>query len=123
MEKQSRYSYSETVERLSRAITDAGNTIFITIDQARAAEGAGLKLRPTALIVFGNPKAGTPLMEAFPSFALDLPLKMLVWEEGGGTKVAYPEIAALAKSHGIPDDDPRVAGMARALEALSNSVV
>ena len=66
MTKPSRYPYSETIERLSKAIIDGGNTIFATIDQAAAAQTVGLPLRPTTLIIFGNPKGGTPLMDAFP---------------------------------------------------------
>ncbi|MGA9419046.1 MAG: DUF302 domain-containing protein, partial [Candidatus Cybelea sp.] len=66
MTKGSRYSYSETLAKLTKAMTDAGNTIFATIDQAAAAAGVDMTLRPTALIVFGNPKGGTPLMDAFP---------------------------------------------------------
>ncbi len=83
MTKRSRYSYSETTAKLSKAMTDGGNTIFATIDQAAAAARVGLTLRPTTLIIFGNPKGGTPLMEAFPLVALELPLKLLVWEENG----------------------------------------
>lgn len=64
--KVSRFSYGDTIARLLTAITDAGNTVFATIDQAAAATSAGLAMRPTTLIVFGNPKGGTPLMEAFP---------------------------------------------------------
>ena len=70
----SRYAYGETVERLMSAIAAAGTTLFAQIDQSAAAENAGLRLRPTTLLVFGNPKAGTPLMDAFPLAALDLPL-------------------------------------------------
>ena len=89
MTKQSRYSYSETVERLAKAITAGGNTIFATIDQAAAAEASGLALRPTTLVIFGNPKGGTPLMDAFPLVALELPLKLLVWQDDNGVKIAY----------------------------------
>ena len=80
MIKRSRHSYSDTIARLSNEIVEAGNTIFATIDQSAAAVDAGLSLRPTSLIVFGNPKGGTPLMEAFPVIGLELPLKVLVWE-------------------------------------------
>jgi len=109
------------VARLSKAITDAGNTIFATIDQARAAEGVGLKLRPTTLIVFGNPKGGTPLMDAHPLFALELPLKIVVWEDGGKTSVAYASMADVAQRYGI-DGDPRIANMDKALDALTGAI-
>jgi uncharacterized protein (DUF302 family) len=123
MTKPSRYSYSETIGRLSKAITDDGNTIFATIDQAAAAKTAGLSLRPTALIVFGNPKGGTPLMEAFPLVALELPLKLLVWEEGDGVSVAYVAMSEIAARYGVAGMDERIAAMDRALDTLTNMVV
>src|SRR5580692_1761141 len=116
--KPSRYPYSETIERLSKAITDAGNTIFATIDQAAAAKSAGLSLRPTALIIFGNPRGGTPLMDAFPLVALELPLKLLVWEENGSVNVAYMPASEIAARYGIPEMDARVAAIDRAVDAL-----
>ncbi|HTX02396.1 MAG TPA: DUF302 domain-containing protein [Candidatus Acidoferrales bacterium] len=121
MEQESKYGYDETVARLSKAIVDAGNTIFDSIDQAKAAEGVGMKLRPTTLIVFGNPKGGTPLMDAHPLFALELPLKILVWEDAEKTKVAYASMAEVAKRYGI-DGDPRIANMDKALDTLRNAV-
>jgi uncharacterized protein (DUF302 family) len=122
MTKQSRYSYSETVERLSKAITDGGNTIFATIDQAAAAKTVGLALRPTALIIFGNPKGGTPLMDAFPLVALDLPLRLLVWEEDDGVKVAYVPMSEIAARYGTIGMDERIAAMDRAIDTLTNVV-
>ncbi len=122
MTKQSRHSYSETLERLSKAITDGGNTIFATIDQAAAAKTAGLSLRPTALIIFGNPKGGTPLMDAFPLVALELPLKLLVWEEGDGAKVAYVTMSEIAQRYGVTGMDERVAAMDRAIDTLTDTV-
>lgn len=121
MEKKSTYGYAETVARLSKAIVDAGNTIFATIDQAKAAQSAGLTLRPTSLIVFGNPKGGTPLMDANAPFGLELPLKILVWEDGGTTSVAYVSMKEVAKRYGILDD-PRIANMDKALDALTGAI-
>jgi uncharacterized protein (DUF302 family) len=123
MTKPSRYSYSETIGHLSKAITDDGNTIFATIDQAAAAKTAGLSLRPTALIVFGNPKGGTPLMEAFPLVALELPLKLLVWEESDRVRVAYVAMSEIAARYGVAGMDERIAAMDRALDMLTNMVV
>jgi uncharacterized protein (DUF302 family) len=122
MVKQSRSSYAETVAALTKAIADAGNTIFATIDQAAAAKSAGLALRPTTLLIFGNPKGGTPLMDAFPLVALDLPLKLLVWEDGAVVNVAYTPASEIALRYGVPIDDPRLAAMDRALAAISGSV-
>lgn len=120
--KRSRYPYAETVERLSSAVADAGNTIFATIDQAAAARAAGASLRPTTLIVFGNPKGGTPLMDAFPLVGLELPLKLLVWEQDGATSVAYVAMAEIAARYGVTGMDARVAGMDAALAALVATV-
>jgi len=121
--KPSRYPYSETIERLSKAITDAGNTIFATIDQAAAAKSAGLSLRPTALIIFGNPKGGTPLMDAFPLVALELPLKLLVWKEGDDVYVASLAMSEIASRYGVAGMDERISAMDRAVGALINTVV
>jgi uncharacterized protein (DUF302 family) len=121
--KPSRYPYSETIERLSKAITDAGNTIFATIDQAAAAKSAGLSLRPTALIIFGNPKGGTPLMDAFPLVALELPLKLLVWKEGDDVYVASLAMSEIASRYGVAGMDERISAMDRAVDALINTVV
>ncbi len=123
MVKQSRYSYSDTIERLSKAIVDAGNTIFATIDQAQAATNAGLTLRPTSLIIFGNPKGGTPLMDAFPLVALELPLKLLVWEQDGTVNVAYQQMSEIAKQYGVTGRDAQIAAMDHALDALSSTVI
>ena len=120
--KQSRYPYSETIERLSKAVTDGGNTIFATIDQAAAAKSVGLSLRPSALIIFGNPKGGTPLMDAFPLVALELPLKLLVWEVGDNVYVAYVTMSEIAARYGVAGMVERIAAMDRAVDALVNTV-
>jgi uncharacterized protein (DUF302 family) len=122
MTKPSRYPYWETIERLSKAITDEGNTIFATIDQAAAAKTVGLPLRPTTLIIFGNPKGGTPLMDAFPLVGVELPLKLLVWEEDGNVSVAYVTMSEIAARYGVAGMDERIAAMDRAVDALINMV-
>jgi uncharacterized protein (DUF302 family) len=119
----SRYSYRETIERLTAAIADAGNTLFAHIDQSAAAAAAGLTLRPTTLLVFGNPKGGTPLMEAFPLAALDLPLKCIVWEERDAVNVAYVPLSVIAARYGITGKDAVVAAIDRALGALVDRVL
>ena len=95
MTKRSRYAYQATLSMLKERIASGGNTIFAEIDQTAAANEAGLQLRPTTLIVFGNPKGGTPLMDAFPLVALELPLKLLVWEGSNGVEIAYVGLVAL----------------------------
>ena len=122
MTKQSRYSYSETVERLSKAISDAGIKIFDTIDQAAAAAQVGMTLRPTALIIFGNPRAGTPFMQAFPLMALELPLKTIVWEENGTVSVAYTPFTELAARYHVTGMDEAAAKLDVILEKLVSSV-
>jgi uncharacterized protein (DUF302 family) len=78
------YSVTETIDRLEAVLQAKGITIFARIDQQAEAEKVGLSLSPTQLLLFGNPKAGTPLMVAEPTIALDLPLKVLLWEAADG---------------------------------------
>lgn len=123
MTKRSRHSYQATLSLLREGIAAGGNTIFATIDQTAAAQGAGLELRPTTLILFGNPKGGTPLMNAFPLLALDLPLKLLVWEDGDGVKIAYVPMSEIAARYGVVAMEERIDAMDAALEHLTDSVV
>jgi uncharacterized protein (DUF302 family) len=116
---QSAYGFAATIERLRSAIESAGNTVFALIDQAAAAEGAGTALRPTVLLIFGNPKGGTPLMDAWPLAGLELPLKLLIWEEGGVVSVARPRMAPRLGALGVPLGDPHGAAMDAALEKLT----
>ena len=122
MVKQSRYTFPETVSRLHASIEDAGATVFATIDQAAAAQGVGLRLRPTTLIIFGNPKAGTALMDAFPLSALDLPLKFLIWEDAGTVHVAYVTASEIAARFDVTGKDAIIIGLNGALEALSQTI-
>jgi uncharacterized protein (DUF302 family) len=120
--KTSRFSYADTIAALAKAIANAGNTIFATIDQAAAAAGVGLTLRPTTLIVFGNPKGGTGLMAAFPLAALDLPLKLLVWQDDDAVKVAYVPASVIAERYGVTGMDALIANMDHALDTLTDLV-
>ncbi len=122
MTKRSRLSHSETIASLKKTITGAGNTIFTSIDQAAAAKSAGTTLRPTTLILFGNPKAGTPLMDAFPLVGLELPLKLLVWEDNGTVSVAYVPMSEIASRYGITGMDARIEAMDQSLNTLTNTV-
>lgn len=114
----SRFSYSETVRRLTAAIQSAGATLFAHIDQSAAAAGAGLALRPTTLLIYGNPKAGTLLMHAFPLTALDLPLKFLVWEEGGSVSVGYVPVKAILGRYDVTGQAAVAEGLENAVSAL-----
>jgi uncharacterized protein (DUF302 family) len=97
--KVSPWPVDETVTRITDLILARGMTVFATIDQRAAARTVDLDLRETVLILFGNPAAGTPVMDAAPLSALDLPLKLVVWDDGGRTSVSYLKPAALAGRH------------------------
>ena len=119
----SRHSYAETVAAVTQAITSAGNTIFAAIDQSAAARAVGLTLRPTTLILFGKPKGGTPLMQAFPLVALELPLKILIWEDREAVSVAYLRMSEIAERYGVKGMDERIAAMDGALEKLTAAII
>jgi uncharacterized protein (DUF302 family) len=120
--KRSRHSFAETISELQSALQASGNKVFLTIDQSAEASGAGLTLRPTTLIVFGNPKAGTLLMQAEPLVALDLPIKLLIWEEAGAVSVAYTPASELAARYKLAGQGELIAAIDRGLTALANSV-
>lgn len=101
--KNSPWPVAATVERLSGLMTERGMTIFATIDQRAAARSAGLELRETVLIIFGSPAAGTPVMDAQPLAALDLPLKVLIWDDDGHTRVTYLTPAVLAARYALAE--------------------
>ena len=97
------YSVPETADRLENLLLAKGNKIFTRIDQAAEAASVGMTLRPTILLVFGNPKAGTPLMEQFPSLAIDLPLKALIWESSDKTVyLSFTSPDYLRQRHHLP---------------------
>jgi uncharacterized protein (DUF302 family) len=99
----SNYSVDETVRRLQEIIRNKGVAIFALVDHSGEAEKIGMKMRPTKLLIFGSPKAGTPLMLAAPSSALDLPLKLLVWEDAGGKVwISYNSPEYLRARHNFP---------------------
>jgi uncharacterized protein (DUF302 family) len=92
----------ETVDLLESFLSDKGMKIFARIDQAAEAAAVGLELRPTILLLFGNPMAGTPLMVQYPNLALDLPLKALVWEEAGQVHVSFTSPDELRERYKLP---------------------
>src|SRR5882672_5115715 len=99
----SHHSVDETVERLKEILRAKGVTLFALVDHDGEAKRAGMKMRPTRLLVFGSPKAGTPVMLAAPSIAIDLPLKILVWEDAEGRVWAsYNSPTYLQERHGVP---------------------
>ncbi len=99
----SHHSVEQTVERLEAVLHAKGVKVFGLIDHSGEAEKAGMSMRPTKVLIFGNPKAGTPLMVAAPGIAIDLPLKILVWEDADGSvRVSYNSPAYLQARHGVP---------------------
>jgi uncharacterized protein (DUF302 family) len=118
--KATNHSVDETVEKLKGILQAKGVTLFALVDHSGEAEKVGMKMRPTKLLIFGNPKSGTPIMLAAPSAAIDLPLKILVWEDSQGKVWAsYNSPAYLQQRHGIPQDLlPNIA----VVEALASRV-
>jgi uncharacterized protein (DUF302 family) len=116
----SRYSVTETLARLESLVRTKGLTLFCRVDHRGEAEKAGLKMNPSQLVIFGSPKAGTPLLIASPTLAIDLPLKVLVWEDAGGKVwVSYNSPKYLKQRHNIPDDLlPNIAGIGSLLEKV-----
>lgn len=103
--KQSNHSVDETVQKLKETLKAKGVTLFALVDHSGEAEKVGMKMLPTRLLIFGNPKAGTPLMLATPSSAIDLPLKILVWEDAQKKVwVSYNSPEYLQQRHGLPKD-------------------
>ena len=101
----SNHSVDETTEKLRGILAAKGVTLFALIDHSGEAEKAGLKMPPTKLLIFGNPKAGTPVMLAAPSIAIDLPLKILIAEDANGKVwVSYNSPQYLKQRHNVPDD-------------------
>jgi uncharacterized protein (DUF302 family) len=97
------HSVNETMEKLKGILQAKGVTLFAVVDHSGEAEKVGMKMHPTKLLIFGSPKAGTPLMVAAPSIAIDLPLKILVWEDGQGKVwISYNSPEFLRKRHDLP---------------------
>jgi uncharacterized protein (DUF302 family) len=111
----------DTMDRLAAEITARGMTVFARVDHAAGAADAGLSLRPTELLIFGNAKGGTPLMQSDQTIGIDLPLKALVWQDASGrTWLSYNDPGWLAKRHGLGAEvDPAVKAMAAALNAVA----
>jgi uncharacterized protein (DUF302 family) len=111
----------DTMSRLEAAVVARGMTVFARIDHAAGAAAAGLSLRPTELLIFGNAKGGTPLMQSGQAIGIDLPLKALVWQDAAGdTWLSYNDPAWLAQRHGLPGEaQAAVDGMTAALDAIA----
>ena len=120
IDRPSNHSVEQTVERLKNILKSKGVTLFALIDHSGEAERAGMKMPPTKLLIFGNPKAGTPLMLAAPSSAIDLPLKVLIWQDTKGKVwVSYNSPAYLLERHGLPHDLLQNIGVVEILAATA----
>ena len=115
----SAYSVDETVARLEAALAARNVTIMAKVDHAANAAGADLTLAPTVLVIFGNPAAGTQLMQASRSAGIDLPMKALIYEQGGVVMFEYNTIDYIAGRHGVPTDLPVLAKIEGLLGAVA----
>lgn len=117
---QSQNSFEETLATLKTAIDTRGFKTFAVIDHAKGAASIGETLRPTTLVIFGNPKGGTPLMQAEQTLGLELPLKILVAaREDGAVKLYYTDMAALFEEYGVTGQDKRLGAIKGALGAIT----
>ena len=115
----SRFSARETMGRLLAALPARNMTVFARVDHAANATAAGMSLRPTELVIFGNPKGGTVLMQDQQRAGIDLPLKALVWEDADGKAwITYNDPAWIARRHGL-DNDAAIEVMAKAMNAIA----
>jgi uncharacterized protein (DUF302 family) len=113
-------SVAATVSRLTGILSARSMKVFAVIDQSEQAREAGLRLRETTLVIFGSPAAGTPVMDAAPLAALDLPLKILIWADGGRTNVTYYSPAAIAARHGL---DSELAAKLAGIDPLTDALI
>lgn len=124
IQKTSPHSVSVTIDRLSAAVEGAGAKVFARVDHAAGAQSVGTDLRPTEMLMFGNPKLGTPAMLAAQSSGLDLPLRVVAYEDADGVVyIAYHDPAELAGVHGIPADAEVLVKMTGALGKLTDKAV
>jgi uncharacterized protein (DUF302 family) len=118
--KLSPWSVQDTIARLSAVIAARGMKLFMVIDQSNEAAAAGLELRDTKLVIFGSPKTGTPVMVAAPLSALDLPLKVLVWQDGCQTKLSYTAPTELAARYDLSE---KLAASLAGINAVTDAVI
>jgi len=118
----SNHSVDQTVERFKGILEAKGVTLFALVDHSGEAEKVGMKMPPTKLLIFGNPKGGTPVMLAAPSIAIDLPLKALIWEDADGKAwVSYNSATYLQERHGVPQELVQNISVVEALAAKATA--
>jgi uncharacterized protein (DUF302 family) len=122
---ESNHSVKDTIDRVAASLAAKGIAVFARIDHAAGAASVGMALRPTELLIFGNPKAGTPLMQSKQSIGIDLPLKVLGWQDQGGKVwLCYNDVGWLARRHRLDADAaPAVDALARFLADLAEATV
>lgn len=122
--KKSPHSVAMTLDRLSDALKQRGITVVARVDHASAAEKIGEKLEPTQVLIFGNPKLGTPLMQSNQKIGLDLPMKVLAWRDRSGQVwLTYLKPSSLKSDYAISENDKTFAAMEQALDALTDEAV
>ena len=118
----SAHSVAVTADRLVDILAEKGMTVFLRLNHADGAAGAGITLRPTELIIFGNPKVGGPLMQQQQTIGIDLPQKMLIWQDASGQVwLTYNEADYLAERHGLAKDLPQFGKVRKALAAFAQA--
>jgi uncharacterized protein (DUF302 family) len=122
--KPSAHSVSVTIDRLLATVEDAGAKVFARVDHAAGAAKIDMELRPTQMLMFGNPKLGTPALQVSQTVGLDLPLRVLAYEDAHGKVfIAYHAPSELSEDHGIPTDAPVLKKMTGALDKLTNKAI
>jgi uncharacterized protein (DUF302 family) len=114
------YTAAETLARLLALVSARSLTLFAVVDHSGAAAQTGTHLRETKLVIFGSPRGGTPAMDLVPTLALELPLKVLIWEDDDAVRVSYTSPSFLAARHGLP---PELAAPLAGVEAIVEAVV
>lgn len=118
------YSVAGTIDRLETVVKSKGMTVFARIDHAAAAKEAGLSMRPAQLLIFGNPRGGTPLMNAAPTIGIDLPLKALAWEDAEGKVwLTYNAASYLRERHDVRGADEPLGKLEKGLDAMANKAL
>ena len=124
VEKVSPHSVGDTIDRLQSAVEEAGATVFARVDHAEGAGKVDMELRPTEVLIFGNPKLGTPAMQDSQTTGLDLPMRVLAYaDDDGVVHVTYHDPAALAMTHGLPEGAEYLGMMAGALDKLTEKAI
>lgn len=119
--KDSAHDVSTTADKLVAAVEAAGVKVFARVDHAAGARSIGAELAPMTLVMFGNPKLGTPILQAAPQAGLDLPIRVLVWDEDGATKIGYVDPQDLKARYSIKTADKSFQMMAGALSKLTDA--